>query len=776
MREICHLSEGWRFYDGPQDIPTPRHKAVLYTGAKTESRLYGFASMNYVDDPNRCPDRWDVVRVPHDAAVARQPEPARGGTHGFSDYHEIWYRRTLTLPEEDRGRRLLLAFEGVATECEVFFNGTLVARHHSAYTPFEADVSDLARPGERNLIAVRVLPTVYHEGWWYTGSGIVRDVWLIKTDPTAVAMRGVWVRPVEDADGWRCEIEATVFRGGAAEEIAVRQRIVGEGIDAADTVSLSLPAYGTAAARQTLRCGTPRRWDIDDPYQYTCVTELLRGGEVIDAVSTRFGFRTVRFTETACLLNGRPVEIHGFCNHDDYSLTGRAVPPSITRHKLRLQREAGANAYRCSHYMQSEAVMDALDAQGFLVLAETRHFGSADEDLADLETLVRRDRNHPGVFLWSLGNEEDTFRGETGARIARRMIAVLRRLDPDRAVTAAVDKGPATAPIMGEVDVLGINYNSRFLDALHENFPGKPVLYTECAACGTTRGWYGDSDPALGFVSSYDRQLYPWNDSICATWANVAARPFLIGGFQWTGVEYRGESEWPRLCSQSGVIDFFLNRKDTFYLMQALWRDEPVVHVLPHWNWHGREGEVIPVHVFTNCAAVELSLNGRALGRVPCSPTEPARFAVPYEPGVLSAVGYDAAGRPAARDTVETTGAAVGLRLIVENAGDLAPGEVAHVTALVVDADGREVPDAEAEVTFSLTGTAPLGYPETRTIRRAEILGTGSSIADPVPPAVRTRRLRAGRAACAVRLGDGAETILAVRAPGLAAASVRLSD
>ncbi|MGM9652853.1 MAG: glycoside hydrolase family 2 TIM barrel-domain containing protein [Eubacteriales bacterium] len=773
MRETIRLSDGWLFHAGAENYQTPRHKSILYASAKTESRRCGFASLSYNDDQSSSPDTWETVRIPHDYAVAQRPSPAFAGTLGSVPYGEAWYRRALRFPDSDRGRRLLLCFEAVATYCEIYFNGCLLMKNDSAYTPFEVDISDFARfGGEKNVLAVRILPTVEHEGWWYTGAGITRAVTLLKTDPSAIGVRGVWVRPVrEDGGVWRCEIETTLVRGAAGTDtVFLTQTIGGRTV----TGSAALPPYGETVVRQVLRVEEPRLWDVDDPQLYTCESVLFRGGEPIDAAETTFGFRTAEFGADGFYLNGRRVPLHGVCCHEDYGITGRAVPDSIRRYRVQLLREMGANAYRCSHYPQSEGTMDALDRAGMLVMAETRHFSSAPSAMAQLETLVRRDRNHPSVILYSIGNEEWYFEREQGAAIARRMIAAVRRLDPDRAVTAAVDKSVAASPVMDEVDVLGVNYNTNAIDALHARLPGKPVLWTECMAAGTTRGYYAESDAGLGRVSGYDCKTNGFGDSARATQRFMDERPFMAGGFRWTGLEYRGESEWPRLASQSGAVDLFLQKKDAFYQLRALWTDEPTVHILPHWNHAGREGEEIAVQVYTNCAQISLSLNGIPLGRCRADRYTPARFAVPYAAGVLRAVGYGADGAELAADEVRTSGVPVRLRLRIDNAPPaLACSDVAHVTAYTVDADGNFVPDASARLTFTIEGAQEVDYGAEGV--RPVILGTGSSVTDPEPPASRSRVMYAGLASCAVRLGDGKYPArLCVSAPGLGEASVRL--
>ncbi len=776
MRTCSRLTDGWRFCAAPDPFGIPLHKSAYYAGAKTESHLRGFASLSYVETSENCRETWTPVTVPHDYIIRQMPSPDHPGTLGSQDYPEGWYRRNFRFTEDDRGRRIVLCFEAVATDCAVFFNGCPIVENHTAYTPFEADITDYVRFGEDevNLLAVHIRRTEEHEGWWYTGAGIVRDVWLLKTDPTAVDHRGIWVRPVKIAeDLWRCEIETTLVReADTPDTVTVTQTLCGQTV----STDVTLTPYEKAVVRQTVQVQSPALWDTENPALYDCRTNLLRNGGSVDEVKTEFGFRTAEFLKDGFYLNGIKTLLRGVSNHEDYGITGRAVPLSIRDYRVRLMKEMGANAWRCAHYPHSDSTMATLDRCGMLTMAETRHFSAAPTHMRELETLIRRDRNHPSVILWSIGNEEWFFMEERGARIARRMIATVRRLDPDRAVTAAVDKNVAGSPVHDLVDVMGVNYNMRFIDALHERLPEKPMIFSECTASGTTRSWYGETDADAGTMAGYDRRTNAFGHSAAYTWKFIDERPFLFGGYQWTGIEYRGEAEWPRLGSVCGAVDLFLQKKDNFYRMRTIWTDEPEVHILPHWNFRGMEGQPIPVQVYTNCAAVQLTLNGTEIGTEPTDRYTAARFFVPYAPGVLCAVGLDAEGREIARHEVRTTGEAVRLQMVLDNAPEVeahGADAVAHVSVYAVDADGNRVPDATDTLFFGITGAAE---EDSETVGpRARILGTGSSNTDPVPPHSRTRVMYAGAAAVAVQTADSLfPTAVTVRGDRLGCAMLTL--
>ena len=334
-------------------------------------------------------------------------------------------------------------------------------------------------------------------------------------------------------------------------------------------------------------------------------------GEEVDCYETRFGFRYFEFTpENGLSLNGKKIFINGLCTHADFGLTGKAVPDNIQRHKVAVMKEMGANGFRCSHYPHAEATMDALDEMGFIVMAETRWFESTDEGLEQLEMLVKRDRNRPSILFWSVGNEEPKFSSESGSRICRKMMDAVRKLDDSRMVICAVD-APGDSTVYDYLDAIGINYNLHKYDKLHEKYPDKMIFASECCATGTTRDWYYDDAPNKGYINAFDKDTNHWFRGRENTWKFFGERDWVVGAYQWTAFEHRGECVWPRLSSQSGAIDLYMQKKDAFYQNQSLFiKDRPVFHLLSHWNFEGREGEEIQVGAYTNCDEVELFLNG----------------------------------------------------------------------------------------------------------------------------------------------------------------------
>jgi beta-galactosidase len=738
--------------------------------SKTETALWGPAAFDYADGGARCLENWEAVDLPHDYIIRQEPKQANNNTLGYFDYHNAWYRRHVQIPESDRGRRLLLVFEGVATHAVVYVNGCLMQRNFCGYTSFTVDISDIVRFGEKNVIAVHVIATE-HEGWWYEGAGIYRHVWLVKTEPVAVDTWGVWVNPSrQDAHRWQVPVETTLVNSdlAAREANLVSSVISPEGkVVASATSQLVVPAKNTAVLQQSMSVADPLLWDTEKPHLYTLRTQVMVGGMPVDQQDTTFGFRTIRFdAEKGFFLNDKPVKIRGVCCHQDYGLTGKAMPDRVHHYRLRRLREMGANGYRTAHYPPAEATMDALDRLGFLVMDETRWFQSTPDGLAQLEMLLKRDRNHPSVIMWSVGNEEPLHKTDMGRRLLETLTAFVHRYDSSRPVTTAISHDPLHSPATGASELIGINYNLKQYDEIHARYPDKPVVAAECCAVGTTRGWYLPDDEKRGYLWAHDHAVGGFISDRRSTWRFVMERDWVCGEYQWAGIEHRGETVWPRLCSQSGALDLFLQPKDAYYQNQSHWTEQPMVHILPHWNHPGREGERLPVWVYSNADELELFQDGVSQGRIKPDRYEPGVWNLVYQPGELRAVAYRQ-GRQVAQETVRTTGPAVVLRLRLEDENVRADGEdVAIVTCTCVDADGRTVPDAAPFIRFDTNG---LG----------RILGTGSDVCDHRPVPEQDRQMRSGLCSVAVKAGFKPGTLrVYARAAGLDSASlaIELSD
>lgn len=772
MRETILLDEGWKYHaDQPQLYPEP-NDIVRYLEAKTECRKWGPAARDYREGL-----AWEDVTLPHDYIIAQAPQQGNSWANGHFHYHNAWYRKHFFLDSSEEGRRIALYFEGVATHAQVYVNGCLAGRNFCGYTPFELDISSFVLFGEDNVIAVYTDSSSSIEGWWYQGGGIYRDVWLQKGEQIHILRDGVFIHPELTADeDWRVPIEVEI-RNDDVEDRAVR--VTCEGFTpAGESMFLlagesAVPAWSTGLLKLEANVSRPQRWDVEQPALYTVRTCLWAGDTLLDAQTDRYGYRTFAFTPQGFFLNGRRLLLRGQNGHQDYGLTGKVMPRRAAYLRAKMYKEMGVNAVRCSHYPHTHFLMDAYDETGFVVMAENRWYSDEPEAMRQLETLIRLERNRPSVVLWSCGNEEPTHAEARGARIARRMFARVRQLDPTRPVTTVVCHDPLNAPAEKYCDVICINYHLDVYDQLHAKYPEKAFLAGETCATASVRGWYGDNIPEQGRYSAYDHDSGDYFLGREKTWQYLLDRPWVAGAFQWDGVEHRGEGRWPRLCSVSGAIDLYMQKKDAFYQNQSHWAEKPMIHLLPHWNHSGAEGRRIDVWAYSNCEEAELFLNGKSLGRMelpPCGKTARrwertgamprlhAQWQVPYAAGTLTAAGY-IGGREAARDTLETTGPAVALHLIIDSAAEYADGrDVVMATCVCLDEKGREVPDAAPEIAFEANHLGTL-------------LGTGSDMCDAVPVPSPVRKMRAGRCAVCVRVGRESDVLtLTARADGLAAA------
>ena len=761
MSKRIPFNNDWLFHDGEIKTEFPAMKGPVYTQSKTENKRRGPAAVYYDDKPDDfvgaypmhelTHEKWEKVTLPHDYMIDSIPKETGNNALCFYDYRNAWYRKHFTLDESYRGKKIEIEFCGVTVDCDVYVNGIYMQHNATAYTPFVIDISDFAKFDTENVIAVHVM-TENFENWWYAGGGITRKVWLNVSERVAVERYGVFLAPKKINDReWNIPTEVTVENSGFADkEASVKVEIYGADGAFVTEASGSVKVEGrsTALCKLIMSVTDPKLWDIDDPVLYKAVTTVTVDGELTDTHEDNFGFRTIEFTaESGFFLNGRSVFINGVCGHEDFALTGRAVPDNIMRHKVRLIKEMGANGYRCSHYMADEEFMNAFDKYGLLVMAETRHFSSTPNHMNELRTLIKRDRNRPSVVLWSIGNEEHLFITDQGRRIAEAMTFEVKRLDGTRPVMTANDKKPEVCTVYDASDIVAINYNLPIYDTVREQIPNKCFISSEAGAAGTTRGWYYADNPAKGYINAYDHDINLWFRSREYTYKSLRAHSYVAAYFQWTGLEYRGEAVWPRLCSQSGAVDLFLQKKDAFYQNLSHWSEKPMVHLLPHWNMEGRT-DLIPVWAYTNCPKAELFLNGRSLGIKEVEKYGHAEWQVAFEKGEILVKAYDCNGNTVAEDKQITSGRSYSLKLKLENGGDIrANGEdVAIYTCYCVDENGNEVPTANPEVTFA-TG----GY--------GTIIGTGSDIADHTKVKLATRKMRAGRILVGVRVGDKAGKI-----------------
>ena len=551
-----------------------------------------------------------------------------------------------------------------------------------------------------------------------------------------------------DDNRWQINFETTVVNTDYEnKKVTLESRVIGAdgSVLAVGTGEGTVGLRDKGVIKYSTEVNNPLLWDCDNPNLYTVKTVLKLNGEETDENVTRIGFRTVEITaEKGLFLNGKPTFINGVCAHQDFGLTGLAVPENIAKYKVSLMKEMGANGYRTSHYQQTESYMDAFDEQGFLVMDEARWFESTKEAMEQLDSLIKRDRNRPSVIMWSTSNEEPLHIDDIGRRLHKSIAAQIRKLDYTRPITAAENKTPDKSTIYDECDVVGINYNLGIYDTVHKMHPNKPVFASECCATGTTRDWNFDTD-TNGRIRDKDRDTNSWFRGREKTYKFLRERPYVFGCYQWAAVEHRGEAAWPRVCSASGALDLFLQKKGAFYQNKSHWTEEPMAHIVPHWNFKGLEGTEIPVTVYTNCEELELFLNGISLGRKQIEKYGHGEWSVKYAAGTLEVKGFNV-GKEVCGDKRVTTGRPAALKLTKDNDFTANGNDIALFTCDCVDENGLTVPDAAEYVRFSVS--AP-----------AKIIGTGSDNCDHNNVANTERKMYMGKIRIAIKLQKGQETL-----------------
>ena len=708
-RERLSLDEGWLFHLGEVPAPPIKGHGMSYGSAKAGS-AGGAAAADFDDSA------WRRLDLPHDWVVEGPFDPNENASQGYRPRGIGWYRRYFQLPASDRGRHIELQFDAVATHSTVWVNGIVVNRNWSGYNGRTIDITPYMRYGEdANTIAVRVDANA-QEGWWYEGAGIYRHTWLVKRDALHIATDGLHANPVQQGGRWTLPVavdlasSAKAARGGMLD-VAVFDpdgREVARG-----SARVQVEPLKSATARLSLAVAQPRLWSLEQPALYRVRAVLRDGRAELDRTEVQTGFRSIRFdADRGFFLNGKPVKLQGVAIHQDHAGVGVAVPDSIWEFRLRQLKAMGVNAIRFSHNAIAAEVLDLTDRLGLLVMNENRNFNTSPEVMQQLTWQVRRDRNHPSVMLWSIFNEEPLQGSEPGYEMARRMVAAVKGLDPTRPVTAAMHDG-----IFGEtnvtqvVDVAGINYQTWAYDRFHQQNPKLPMTSTEDTASYMTRGAF-ESDPKAQVMATYDEEPSSFGTTHRKAWRAVAERPFVAGGFIWTGLDYRGEPtpyEWPSVNSFFGAMDLCAFPKTAFWIHQAHWiKDRPIIKVVPHWNWAGREGLAVKVMVATNAPRVRLLLNGKPVGERDVDPIDMVSFEVPYAPGRLEAVALRN-GNELARDAVETSGAPARLVLTPDRSTLAGDGrDAVPVTVSVVDAQGRPVPTADTPMRFEVSGVGSL--------------------------------------------------------------------
>jgi beta-galactosidase len=739
LRERQSLDFGWRFALGHACDPMRDFGfgKLAGTGTYAKSGDAGGATGIRFDD-----SKWEAVQVPHDWAVAlpfvvEEVLVGHGGKPVGRDFPESsigWYRREIEIGPGDEGKRIVLEFDGVFRAATVFVNGHYVGENMSGYVPFEIDVTDFLdyspretrTPGgvmhpadgpAKNVVSLRVDATLA-EGWFYEGAGVYRHVWLRKTGALHLVKDGVFVQASPGAGGDAgLTISSEVMNAGSA---AVRCSVTGVVLEAASGKEVarcrsSVVTVGPGemvTVATTGKIAAAKMWSLEERNLYRLVTVVESEGKAVDQDETRFGVRTIVFDgQRGFLLNGKVVKVKGMCNHQDHAGVGAAVPDAIQRYRIQRLKDMNCNGLRTTHNTPAAELLDACDELGVLVMDETRTFSSSVEGLSELARMIRRDRNRPSVVIWSLGNEEPLQSSARGAAIMTTMKREAKRLDPTRMVTAAMNNGWGVG-YTDVLDVMGFNYGgahvatTKSIPDFRVKFPTKPAIGTETASTVSTRGVY-ENDPLRGYVSAYDLNFPSWASTAESWWSLYDEHAWLAGGFCWTGFDYRGEPTpygVPCISSHFGVMDMCGFAKDNFHYYRVWWGNEPAMHLFPHWNWEGKEGQEISVWCYANCESVELFVNDVSVGSQVVKKNGHVEWKVKYAPGAIEAKG-SSGGKIILTERRETTGPAARVVLETSKAALQADGkDCCQVNVRVVDAKGLTVPTAGNMLTFSVDG------------------------------------------------------------------------
>lgn len=723
QRKTENFDEGWKFHFGDAADPAKDF------GCGTEYFNYLTKAASIHNEGPYCEKfvekEWKTVNLPFDFVVDLPFAKEASHSHGYKmvgyKYPETsvgWYRKTFHVDKADLGKHFELLFDGIFRDSRVWVNGFYCGGERSGYLSQCYDITDYLNYGGDNIVCVRCDATL-EEGWYYEGAGIYRHVWMTCTNPVHVENDGIFIRSVfrnGDYSNPSVAVSAKVRNMSHGEEnVLVRVKILDA--DGKYVAESSLNKSDNEAikpsASKDFSCIVPMKnaclWSPATPYLYKAVTEVVKDGQVIDAKETMFGIREIVFDkDKGLLVNGQQIKIKGVNMHQDNTGVGIGIPDALQVWRIRQLKAFGCNAYRSSHNPMSPAMLDVCDSLGILVIDENRLSGTSEYAIGSMEKMIRRDRNHPSVILWSAGNEEWGIEwNEKGERIAARMRDYCHLFDPSREMTFATSGGPT---VEVPVDVAGYNYIMQNPVEEHRaNYPERKCYGSEeTTGCGT-RGVYFD-DPEGRWMKALNRAPNG-KDSImnCIErgWKFYAERPWAAGCFFWTGFDYRGEPnplKFPAVDSQFGILDYAGFPKDEAWYLKAWWTDETVLHLLPHWNLAGHEGETISVWAYSNCDEVELKANGKSMGRKTMPRYGHLEWDVEYQPGKLVAIGYKN-GKKVKTEVVETTGKATAIALSADRTVIKADNkDVAVVTVALKDRKGRVVPTACDQLTLHVEG------------------------------------------------------------------------
>lgn len=788
VRERININRDWRYQiDDPDGVGAALHysrlKPYLLPCAndfiifgKRYQRPEGNPGENIAYVKSDFDDsEWRHLNLPHDWAIEGPFNIDYNGSTGKLPYWGIrWYRKTLELSQDDAGKQIYLDIDGAMSYASVWCNGQYVGGWPYGYASFRLDLTPYIKAGQKNVLAIR-LDNPDDTSRWYPGSGIYRNVWLVKTSPVHVEQWGTFVRN-QQVDSEIAVMEMGVnIENHAGKDVQVKLqtsvylqgkdgRPVGEEVTQSMTKDIAIKKDSWSSARFQFKVDKPKLWDIDTPNCYVAVSRVFMDGKEMDSYETPFGIRTIEFThDQGFMLNGQKVAIKGVCMHHDLGALGAAFNEVAAERQLRIMKEMGANAIRTSHNPPAPELVALCDRMGLMMqleLADTWQKGKRKNDYnllfddwseADMRSLVRHYRNHPSVIMWSIGNEMPDQTTDQGVIIARNLTAYCHDEDPTRPTSLGCNKRDAVfRDIVNQVDIFGLNYFHKTYPVFKEQNPTRRYHASETSSATSSRGEYffpvttDVNDSRSGFqLSSYDMTTIGWGCAPEVQFKMNEEYSFMSGEFVWTGFDYLGEPtpynkdltnllnfsdpnelekarkeleelgkiKTPSRSSYFGIVDLCGFPKDRYYNYKSYWRpDVPTVHILPHWNWQERIGEITPVHIYTSGDAVELFLNGKSLGR-----REKAHSYdrltwddVRYEPGSLKAIAYKN-GQKWAEELVETTGKPVALQVTAEKTELKNDGtDLSFIRVAVVDSQGRVVPRSKNHLKFSVTGPAEI--------------------------------------------------------------------
>ncbi len=721
QRQHINFDNDWKFHFGHAANAEKDFNYTIATIFSKSGAAQGTAINPKFDD-----SKWRKLDLPHDWAV-ELPFAYKDNfdvmSHGYKPVGGLfpetsigWYRKHFTIARADSGYRYQIQFDGIFRDANIWINGFYLGNNKSGYIGETYDITDFINFDKDNVLVVRADASQY-EGWFYEGAGIYRHVWLNRSGNIHIEKDGVFIYTTTNKDLTTFTIETSVVNQGPASSAATVATYITDrnGVKVAHgkEISITVPINGSSSSRQQLTFNRARLWSLDDPYLYRVVAELRQNGMVLDKIVQRFGVRTIDIKPNGVFLNGEHLKIHGVNNHQDHAGVGSALPDHLQYYRVRLLKNMGVNAYRTSHHPPTPELLDACDSLGMLVMDEQRLMTSSPEFMNQFERMIRRDRNHPSVFIWSIGNEEGWIHTTSiGKRIAQTFIVKQKELDPTRTSTYAADVGNIYNGVNEVIPVRSFNYREKYVADYHRDHPDQPIMGTEMGSTVTTRGIYA-KDTVRAYVPDQDI-TYPWWASTAEMWWSLAApNDYWLGGFVWTGFDYRGEPtpyQWPNINSHFGIMDMCGFPKNIYYYYQSWWTDKDVLHISPHWNfrekgpgWNKPVGDSIEVWVNTNADNVELFLNGKSKGKKDMPRNGHLKWMINYEPGSLEAIAFKKGKR--LYQKIETTGMPSEVVVTPYKTTIVADGkDVAVVNITVFDREGREVPDADNLISFEIEG------------------------------------------------------------------------